>query len=356
MKLLPLLRKEILWSRHRILTLLFLLVVLPGCFVLTTVLFQTAVPENTPIAIVPETDAVSADSLTIVEGGLAQFSDPKRYENRSTAMAALHRESVYAVLVVPPGVLNQGTGNATFELYTHDSVVPFREPSKAITDILSAYLDRNLPGEVSVTRVPVGHEHTLSAYLVPVFLLTFLVVVAFTYLPYNLAGEAAVLDRLLVESSLEAVIATKIGYLTLLMVVPMGVFAAIASLLGYGLTLLSPGVVGTFLLTFVYLSAISATIMILAEFSMLGRFANVAVMFGLLTVSSLVYPVGFFSPVRKEIARQIPLHYSMIIARSLSLRGMQIGTFADWVIGLCGFTLVTLIGLKLAIERYTRTA
>ncbi|MFB6180100.1 MAG: ABC transporter permease [Halorientalis sp.] len=355
MSILSLLRKELLWSRHRIVTLVFLLLLLPAFFAFTTVVFQTVVPEDAPIAIVPQNHHVSDDGLTIIEGGASLFSSPERYQNKSEAMRALRRESVYAVLEVPPGILNESTSNATFKLYIDGSMVPFQEPSKAIRSIMAYYLNRNLPADISVQRKVVGHENTLSEYLVPVFLMGIIMLFAFTYLPYNLAREADVLERLLVESSMEAVVATKILYMTLLMLVPISAFYAAATYLGYTVSLLTPAIIGVFLLTFVYLSAISASIMILTDFSTLGRFCNVAVMFGLLTFSSMVYPVGFFSPLRKDIARHIPLHYSMIIARSLTLKDLSMAVFTDWLAALVGFTLVAILALKLSIERYKRT-
>jgi len=356
MSLRSLLRKEVLWSRHRVVALLFLLVILPGCFAFTTVAFETVVPEDTPIAIVPANDNVSEDGLTIIEGGAAIFSDPKRYDDRSEAMRALHRESVYAVLEVPPGVLNETDGNATFTLYIHGSTVPFQEPSKAIQGITTIYMNDNLPANVSIDRQVVGTQRTFSEYLLPVFLLGFLMLFAFTYLPHHLAREADVLERLLVETSLDAVVASKILYTTALMLGPIAAFYAVSTYLGYTVTLLTPAVVFVYLLTFVYLSAISTSIMILTDFSRVGRFLNVGTMFALLTFSSIIYPVGFFSPLRKEIARQMPLHYSMIITRSLSLKDVPLGLFADWLFGLVGFTLATLLLLKLSIERYKRTA
>lgn len=355
MSLSSLLRKEVLWSRHRLLTLVFLLLVLPAFFASTTVVFQTVIPEDAPIAVVPENENVSEDSLSVIEGGASLFTDPEQYENRSEAMTALRRESVYAVLEVPPGILEENTSNATFTLYIDGSIVPFQEPSKAIRSIMAFYLDRELDADISVEREVVGQENTLSEYLVPVFLMGLMLVFAFTYLPYNLAQEADVLDRLLVETSLDAVVAAKISYMALLMLAPISAFYAAGAYLGYSVTFLTPAIVGVFLLTFVYLAAISTSVMLLTKFSTLGRFLNVAIMLGLFTFSSLVYPVGFFSPVRKEIARQIPLHYSMIITRSLTLKDLDLWAFGDWLAGLVGFTLVTLLVVKLSIERYKRT-
>lgn len=356
MKIPSLLRKEVHWSRHRILTLLLLLVLLPGFFAYTTVVFQTVVPEDTPIAIVAETDDVSADGLAIIEGGATVFSDPEVYDEREDAMRALRRESVYAVLEVPPGILDESTEDATFTLYVDGGMVPFKEPSQAIRSIMAFHLDRNLPADVSVERELVGEERTLSEYLVPVFLMGVILLFAFTYLPYNLARETDVLDRLLVTASLDAVVATKILYMTALMLVPIGAFAGAVAYLDYSVSLLSPGAVFVYLLTFVYLSTVSTTVMILTKFSTLGRFLNVALLFAALTFASLVYPVGFFSSLRKGLARSIPLHHSMVVTRATTLKGVDVTLFADRVLLLAGFTLLTTVGLKLAIEHYKRTA
>jgi ABC-2 type transport system permease protein len=355
MNVLSLLKKEVLWSRHRLVTLLLLLLVLPAFFAYTTVAFQTVVPEDSPIAIVPENENVSENGVEIITGGASLFSDPEVYQDKSEAMTALRRESVYAVLEVPPGILNESTANATFSLYVDGSIVPFGEPSKAIRGIMGFYLNENLPAGVSVERVVVGNDSTLSEYLLPVFLMGLLMLFAFTYVPYNLAREADVLERLLVEASLEEVILTKVAYFAGLMIFPILSFTAVATYLGYSVALLRPAAVAVFLLTFAYLTAISVSIMILTDFSTFGRFVNVAALFAAITFSSLVYPVGFFSPLRREVARLIPLHYSMIVTRSLTLKDVSVGLFADWLVVLVGFTAATALLVKLSIVRYERT-
>jgi len=349
-----LLKKELLWSRHRILALLLLLVLLPGFFAYTTVVFQSVIPEDAPVGIVAEDERVTEDDIAFIEGGAALFSEPRVYENSEAATRALQRESVYAVLEVPPGIFDESTRDATFTLYISGSIVPFEEPSRAIESILEIYLDRELAADVSVERSVVGPDHTLPEYLLPVFLMGIVMLFAFTYLPYNLAREADVLDRLRVESSLEAVVGTKIGYFALLMLVPIVAFHGAAAYLGYAVDLLSPVALFVYLLTFVYLSAISTTVMVLTDFDTVGRFLNVALLFGALTFSSLVYPVGFFSPLRREIARGIPLHYSMIVTRSATLKDVEAGLYTDWLAGLVAFAAVTGLVLKLAIVRYER--
>ena len=350
-----LLKKELLWSRHRLVTLLFLLLLLPAFFAATTVAFGTVIPEDAPVAVVAEDESVTDDELAVVEGGLTVFSEPRRYENAAAARDALRREQVYAVLTVPPGLFDDQTANATFTLTVDGSVVPFEEPSKAIRSIASAYLNAQFDTDVTVEREVVGESHSLSEYLLPVFLLGIVALIAFTYLPYNLAREEAVLDRLLVESSLETVVAIKIGYFAALALVPTVAFGAVAAALDYSATLFAPGAIAVLLLTFVYLAAISTSIMLLTNFGTLGRFLNVAVLLAAVTFSSVIYPAGFFSPLRREIARWIPLHYSTIITRSLTLKDASAALYGDYVLGLLGFTALTLIVLKLSIVRYERT-
>jgi ABC-2 type transport system permease protein len=355
MQLPPLLRKEALWSRHRILTLLILLVLLPGLFAYATVVFETVVPEDSPVAIVPANESVTQEETEFIQNGASVFSDPTVYEDRADARRALERESVYAIIEVPPGVLNQSTDNMTFTLTVAGSMVPFQEPSRAIQSVLALQLNQALAANVTVERTVVGESRSLSEYLIPLFLMSFLILFAFTYLPYHIAQEADVLERLLVETSLDAVIGTKIAYMTALMLVPIAVFWAVSELLGYSAQFLSPVVVGVFLLTFVYLAAISVAIMVLTEFSTLGRFLNVVLMIGIVTFSGLFYPVGFFSPLRSEIARQIPVHYSMIVTRGLVLKDADPTLYTDWLLALVGVTVLAVGLLKLTIEQYKRT-
>ncbi len=355
MDILSLLRKEVVWSRHRLVTLCFLLLVLPAFFATTTAAFGTVIPEDAPVGVVAENESVTDDEIALVEGGLTLFSEPRVYENTSAARRALQREQVYAVLAVPPGLYDEGAQNATFTLIVDGSMVPFEQPSKAIQGIAGASLDREFDADVTVRREVVGGTHSLSEYLLPVFLLGIVMLFAFTYLPYNLARERDVLDRLRVESSLDAVVATKIGYFAVLMLVPTVAFGAAAAYLNYSVTLFAPGAIAVLLLTFVYLAAISTSIMILTNFDTVGRFLNVAVLLAAITFSNLVYPVGFFSSVRREIARLIPLHYSMIVTRSLTLKDTPLAMYGDYVLGLVGFTAVSLLVLKLSIERYKRT-
>ncbi len=356
MSLASLLRKEIRWSRHNIVALALVLLVLPAVFVGASTAFQTVIPRDTPVAVVAQDETVSAADMARVGTGMAAVSDPVSAETPDDAEAMLRRETVYAVVQVPPDIDDPENDDATFVLTVDGSVVPFTEPSKAIRTIMEFRLDRALAADVTVERRVVGPDNSLPEYLVPILLMVVLMLFAFAYVPYKLAREATGLDRLHAESSLEAVVGAKLLYFTLLMLVPILVFQGTAAYLGYAVNSLAVGAVLALLTTFVALAAVSTTVMILSGFDTLGRFVNVVLLLGTVGFSGLAYPVGYFSPLRKELVRMVPTHYAMIVTRSSMQKELGLAPFADWLAGLAGFALLALVALKLAAVSYRRSA
>jgi ABC-2 type transport system permease protein len=350
-----LLKKEVLWSRHKALTLLFLLVLLPGLFAYTSVAFEHVIPRDSPVGVVGQDDAVTDAELDIVEAGFTEYSDPVRYASRDAAFDALQREEIYAIVAVPSGITD-GSESVTFRIYVDGTIVPFKEPSKAIRSTVAITLDRALPADVSVRRVVVGEQNTLSEYLVPVFLVVVVFLYAFAYVPYALSQDANVLDRLRVESSLDAVVGAKLLYFSLLLFLPILVFQAAAVYFSYAVDPLRASAIGVLLVTFLYLVSCATTVMILTRFSTLGRFVNVVLMLGLLTFSGLVYPAGFFSPLRRQIVRHSPVHYSMVALRSVTLRSTPVSLYRDMLLGIVAVAVASLVVLKLAIVHYERRA
>lgn len=343
------LRKEVLWSRHRLLVLAFVLLLLPGAFAATSVFFQHVLPKDAPVAVVGD-DASDADRR-VVTAALEGFSDPERYDSRVAAMTALEREQVYAVVTVPPGVADPATEEATVTIAIDGDVVPYREPSAALANVVRFSLDRAVEADVSVERRIVGGERILSSYLVPTFLTVVVMTYAFAYLPYNLARERRVLDRLRVEASLWRAFAGKLLFLAALLLVPMAVFAAVAAALGYDVAVLAPAAVVAYLLTFLALGSVAGAVTLVTDFDTSGRLANVLLLFGFLGFSGLVYPVGFFSAWRREVVRLVPTHYAVVVARSATLKGASAGDFASWLAGLGGFALAC-AGLLYVSTRY----
>jgi ABC-2 type transport system permease protein len=351
MPLPPLLRKELAWGRRKLLVLVLLFVLLPGALAYGTLSYDHVLPTDTPVAVVPQSDAVSGDDVNITRGAVTFFSDPVTYDDRAAAFRALEREQVYAIVTVPPDVA-VGDDTATFHLYVEGSVVPYHQPSEAVVNVLSQYLSRGPASSIAVERHVVGTEHTLSEYLVPTFELVLAMLVALTYLPYTLSNERGVFERLRVERSLTAVVAWKLAFFTALVAVPVGVFAVTAGWFGYGLDVTAAGAVAFYLLTFVLLAATSMAVTLATQFATWGRLLNLVLFLFLLLFSGLFYPAGFFSGVRRELVRLMPTHYAMVAIRGYVLRDATLGTYADWLALVLGVTLLSLLALRGAIYRY----
>lgn len=355
MSLRSLLEKEFHWSLRNVLVLVFLLLLLPGFFAGTSVIFQDVLPRDVPVAVAPAEEGVNETNLDIVEGTIATFTEPRRVDSVEEGRAMLERESVYAVVEVPPN-LNDPGAEAQFRLVVDGAIVPFLSPSEIIGDVLESEMNNIFDAEVTAEREVVGDEKTLPEYLFPTFLLTLVIFFAFTYVPYNLKTESAVLDRLRVEASLESVVAAKLLFFTALIVVPIVVFQVAALYYGYDVATFAPGAVLTLLLTFLLLSTVSSTVMILARFSGVGLFVNVTGMLGLVALSALAFPLGFFSSLRTTVAQLLPTYYAGIITRSTMLKGSSLATFTDWVAMLVGCLVVAVIALEGSIIYYRRTS
>lgn len=354
MSLRSLLRKEAYWSRRNALGLLLVLCLLPGLFAGSSLLFQDVIPRDTPVAVVPQDETVTEEELLSVQFGLAFFADPVAVDSREVALDRLERESVYAVVEVPHGLDDAGR-DVTFRLFVDGSMVPFKEPSQTIAVIMADRLDDTLDASVDVERVVVGNSHDLSGYLVPIALLGVVVLFALTYVPYNLSRERRVLDRVRLESSLEALVGAKLLFFSALVLVPIVVFHAAIALLGYDISALAPGTVLAVLLTFVTLASLGMAIMVLTRFGTLGRFLNVLLLVIVVAFSGLAYPVGYFSALRRTIIRAMPTHYATILVRSSMLRELPMGAFADWFAGLALVALGGLLFLKLSVVYHRRS-
>jgi len=353
MALRSLLEKEFHWSLRNVFVLAFLLLLLPGFFAGTSVVFQDVLPRDVPVAVAPADDSVEESNVEIVEGTIATFTEPTRVEDVEEGRAMLERESVYAVIEVPAGLDDPGT-DADFRLIVDGAVVPFLSPSEIIGNVLESEMDTIFDADVNAQRDVVGEEKSLPEYLFPTFLLTLVIFFGFTYVPYNLKTESTVLDRLRVESSLESVVAAKLLFFTALMVVPIVVFHTAALYYGYDVATLTPGAVLTLLLTFLLVSTVSATVMIFSRFSGVGLFVNVTAMLGVVGLSALAFPLGFFSPLRTTVAQLLPTYYAGVITRSMMLKGSTLGTFADWLALLVGCLGLAVIALEGSIVYYRR--
>lgn len=346
-----LLWKELLASKHRLAVLALVLVLLPAAFAGSSVFFQHVLPKDAPVAVVAEDGASEADREVVV-AALQQFAIPRVYEDRGRAMRALRREQVYAVASVPPGIADPDADSATVIITIDGDMVPYREPSGALSSVVRYTLNDAVAADVSVTRQFVGDPRRLPSYLVPTFLMVLVLTYAFAYLPYDLLRERAVLDRLRVEASLTMALVGKLGFVGVLLAVPLLTFAGVAASLGHDVTVLAPGAVAAYLLTFLAAGSLATAVTLVSRFDVAGRLVNVLLLFATLGFSGLVYPVGFFSPTRREVVRLVPTHYAVIVARSTTLKGASAGEFLGWFAGLAVTAAVAMAVLVAAVRYY----
>lgn len=347
MKRTSLLKKEVYSVKNRLPTLLILLVLLPAVFAGASLVFGDVIPRDSPIAIVPADGEVTDKELEAVDGVLSVFAETSVF--RGDYERALERERYYVAIEVPHDFAGEQRG--TFVVHVHGAVVPFDEPSKIVASVLDDSF-RAVGTDIEVERNVVGESKSLSEYLIPVLLLMLVLVLGLTYLPHELRRERDAIERLRLETSLLSVVVAKIAFYAALLAVPVTVFQAVSSYLGYGVTLLSPPTVVFLLVTFVYLALVSSTVTVATGFGPLGRFVNALILFAVVIFSNIIYPLGFFSSLRRDVARLTPTHYSAVAVRSHATKEIPATLFADYLALLVGFTLLTFLLLVVAARRY----
>lgn len=348
MKKKSLLKKEYFAAKNRLPLLLALLVLLPAAFAGATLVFEDVLPRDSPVAVVPADEEVGEEELESVEGVLSVFAEPSVYEGDYET--ALERERFYAAVEVPADFAD---GDGRFVVHVHGGVVPFDEPSKIVVSVLDSGF-RAVGTDITVERNVLGTERTLSEYLLPVLLVVLVFVLGLTYVPRELRRERRAVERLRLETSLVSVVVAKVAFYSLLVAVPLSVFSLIGRYLGYNVSLLSPPAVVFLLLTFISLSFIGCAVTLATGFGDSGRLVNAAVLFGVLAFSNLFYPVGFFSPLRREVARSLPTYYSALAVRSHATKDIPPTLFADRFVFLLAFTVAAFVFLLVAARGYER--
>lgn len=345
--------KEVYESRRKILFIVLGLLVLPGLFVSGTVAFQQTLPEDIPIGIAPADEQTTEDDITVTRAGVAAVATPQEYDSKDTAVAALEREEVYLVILVPPNILDEDA-SAEFTLISDNSIVPLQEPADLTASILDFQLDNELPSDVSVTQDKLGVEHTLSEYLVAIAMFLLPLILGFVYVPYQFQADEPVFDRIRHESSLIRMTIAKLLFnLLLLIPVLISIWASV-TVFDYRVSVLNLGVVLAVGMVFLSSAAIGTGVLFLTRFGSGGLLANITAITGIFAFGSILYPVGFFSHLRMEIARNIPHHYFAIVIRGHSLRDQSISVYSDWYLLLTVFVIASLVFCLLSIIYYTK--
>ena len=353
MDFLALLRKEAITVRRNLGLFVVLLVLLPAMLAGVTGVYQHTIPEDIPVGVVAADEETTEDDLAIVRAGVTFFATSVDYDSPDAAREGLQREEVYLVVVVPPGLMTEGEP-ANITIVSDQTIVPFEEPANVTTSIVDSQLDRQLPSDVSVEHERLGEPRALSEYLIPVGLVAFVVIYGLVFVPYQVRNERLVLDRLQTTSSLETVLASKLVFYGAAVAVPAFVVGLTALYMGYEVAALTPFTFLTIFLTFLMLAATGLAILFALGLDRSALFVNVGLVFGIVALSGLLYPVGFFSTTEKVIARALPTHYAGVTTRSAMLRDTPMSLYTDYLLFLIGATVLALIALQLALIHYRR--
>jgi len=212
------------------------------------------------------------------------------------------------------------------------------------------------PADVSVTRTTVGSDRTLSEFLIGAVVMLVTMLYAFVYLPQVVTKERGVFRRVRVESSLWRLLAAKFAVFSLFLLVALATIQVVATHVGRNVSPLGPGALAPVLATFLALGAIAVGVAFLSAFRPIGRIANAGVLVGAVVFANLVYPTGFFSPLRGSIARTNPIHHAMTIQRGVSLKGHPPALYADRYAMLVGFVVLSGAFLAACVAIYRRRA
>ena len=372
MLFIPLLRKEVHWSKRNVLVLGFLLLLIPAAFGLTSVVFQQTVPENVPVALVAQNENVTDEDIGDIESFLVTAanptvvdSEPDPESNREKAIRMMEREEVYLIIEVPPNIDEGGPEvNETFRFIVDGNIAPLQDARPFLEDIVQSRLDGDsgggIEGNFTIESEAIGLDHvdeerSLAEFLYPTFMMAMLIFFAFTYVPYSLSRDGSVLDRLRVETTLESLVASKLVFLTALMTVPLVMFAALGNYLKYDVGTLSPIPLLLLLLTFSSLASIAMAVTVVSRFSGSGQFVNLLLMLGVLGGSAIDFPRGVVSAIRPQVAELLPVHWGMVAARSLMLKDVSVGMYTDMILSLVGLQVLGLIALQGSIVYFRRT-
>lgn len=367
MVVIPLLQKEVHWSKRNLVVLGFLLILLPAGIAFGTVGLQETVPEEVPVALVAQDDTVTEDDMGQARSGLGLYSSPQDVEDRETALEMLEREEVYIVVEVPPGVLDEDVDEVEFLFTFHGSIAPLHQAETELVDLTEERIgniretatgDRNVVVETELE----GEEKGLGEFLYPALIMGLLIFFAFTYIPYELRRDAPVFDRLRTETSLESIVASKLLYLTPLMLLPVLSFHATALLpqVDYSVGTLDPVALlmstALLLVTFLALGMLAAAIMVASRFSAAGQSVNLLVLLGVFGLSTIVFPRGAVSSYRATIAEFMPTHYGAVAIRSFMLKDVSVTTYLDMMGAMVALLVVAALALKGSIVYYRRTS
>lgn len=348
------LKREWFGTRRNLGVLLVILILVPAGTAFGTAAYQQTIPEDIPIGIAPENESVSENELAVIKAGVTLYAAPIEYETERAARVALEREEVYLVLAVPPGLF-ETDGSVTLRMISDQRLVQFQEPANFTAGVLGTVLDTTVPADVRLHHERLGLAYSLSEFLIPTGLMIIVLLFGLLYVPLELYREREVFERVALNGTVKAATTAKIAAAGLLLVVPITVFQAVSMFLEYRLAHFSTDILGIIAITYLYAVCVGAGLMFWTRLRRAGVFLNFGILGAVLSMSSFIYPIGFFSAIRKQIATSLPTHHSMVILRSTMMKDAGVGEFPGRMREILLVTALAVLLLIVGIRRYRRS-
>jgi len=331
-KLAPLMIKELkLISRRP--AVLFLLLLLPVFFGLVFSSYTSAIPRDTPVAIVID-GKLPPSTVKEIMAIASTFSHPYLVSDLPRALNGLQREEYYVVIEIKR---YESFTNASYVVYYDDSMTPVSSVSSDLLELLQVRL-----GGTGIEKHPVNDHVSLPEFFFPGVLLVLAMIVGFEVVSDNTLEEKAALPRLRAFSSLPLNFTVRIVVAILVMLLQ-----ALLTKLIYVLTGTSVGfswwAVVVLVLSTLYLSLIGLGAVFLFRFQRHTKsFLQVLAGF-LIFVSGFFYPVGFFPSSLQKLALITPTYYSGVMLRAFMYRKVPTGLFTDYMVVLLLSSLLLVI-------------
>ncbi len=331
---LELLVKEVkLIARRK--SVLFFLLFVPLFLGAISSSYSTAIPEETPVAIVI-TANMSPEQVHAIIQLARTFSHPYLVPNLTDALKGLQREDYYVIIEVKRF---NGLEHGEYVVYYDRSMNPVASVSENLLRLLRIEL-----GNSSVEEVGINEAVSLPEFFFPGVLLFVAMLVGFELVADNCISEKSVLPRLQLYGVAGRNIIFRLAVMLLLVLLQslmiMGVYWVMKVRMPLNWTVLALLLLNTLLF-----SLLGLLVTMLLRFEPHAKTFLHVLMGFIIFISGLFYPVGFFPEVLQRIARLTPTYYSAVLMRSFMFRPGGVSLYFDYI----AINVISVVLLSIAV-------
>ncbi|ACS33872.1 ABC transporter permease [Thermococcus gammatolerans] len=302
-------------------SILFFLIFIPLFFGAISSSYKSAVPGDTPVAIVLA-ENVSQDDVWAIMTLARTFSNPHLVPNLTVALNGLQREEYYVVIEVRKfGGLEAGE----YVVY-YDRTM---NPVASISENLIRLLRIELKG-ARIESAGINDKVSLPMFFLPGILLFISMMVGFELVADNTISEKNVFPRLRLAGVFTENFVVRVIIMPLLVLVQTLLVLIIYHLMNVKVSI-DIGVVTILVLNTLLFSLLGLLVTMLLRFEPHAKTFLHVLMGFIIFISGLFYPVGFFPEVLQRIARLTPTYYSAVLMRAFMFRPGGVSLYFDYI-------------------------